>query len=135
MACTYWGNQRRFTSVGRHHRHRRSESRRQSRIYQFRALQDRTGQGQVRVEFPRRNVSATTLRSNSIPTTTWFRSPATPPEQDRDPTTGLGLPVADQLVDALAQQVSPGDGIGAIAGSKPHGEGNPHNSNNGVKPH
>jgi subtilase family serine protease len=52
-----------------------------------------------------------------------------------DPATGLGSPVADQLADALAQQVSPGDGIAAIAGSKPHGEGNPHNPNGAVKPH
>jgi subtilase family serine protease len=52
-----------------------------------------------------------------------------------DPATGLGSPVADQLVDALALQVSPGDGIAAIAGSKPHAERNRHNPHGAVKPH
>jgi subtilase family serine protease len=42
-----------------------------------------------------------------------------------DPTTGLGSPTADQLAPYLVQFVSPGDGIAAIAGSQPHGNGNP----------
>ena len=51
-----------------------------------------------------------------------------------DPTTGLGSPVADSLVDALINQVSPDDGIAAIAGSKPHAQRNPHNTTNSVHP-
>jgi subtilase family serine protease len=51
-----------------------------------------------------------------------------------DPTTGLGSPAADQLVDYLIQFVSPGDGISAVAGSKPHPGGNP-NAPGHVKPH
>jgi subtilase family serine protease len=51
-----------------------------------------------------------------------------------DPTTGLGSPVADSLVDALILQVSPDDGIAAIAGSKPHAQKNPHNNSNAVHP-
>jgi subtilase family serine protease len=45
-----------------------------------------------------------------------------------DATTGYGSLMADRLVDYLAQFVSPGDGTAAIAGSKPHpnGNGNPH---------
>jgi len=42
-----------------------------------------------------------------------------------DPTTGLGSPTADQLSYYLIQFVSPGDGTAAIAGSKPHNNGNP----------
>jgi subtilase family serine protease len=42
-----------------------------------------------------------------------------------DPTTGLGSPTTDQLVSYLMQFVSPGDGTAAIAGSKPHPQGNP----------
>ena len=42
-----------------------------------------------------------------------------------DATTGLGSPTTDQLVDYLIQYVSPGDGIAAIAGSKPHTNGKP----------
>jgi subtilase family serine protease len=52
-----------------------------------------------------------------------------------DPTTGLGSPIANNLVDSLAQQVSPGDGIAAIAGSMPHAGRNPHNPHGTVKPH
>jgi subtilase family serine protease len=40
-----------------------------------------------------------------------------------DAVTGLGSPVADQLVNYLIQFVSPGDGTAAIAGSKPKGGG------------
>jgi len=42
-----------------------------------------------------------------------------------DPATGLGTPVADQLVSYLIQFVSPGDGTAAIAGSMPHTHGYP----------
>lgn len=41
-----------------------------------------------------------------------------------DPTTGLGSPIADHLVDYLIQFVSPGDGTAAIAQSTPHTGGN-----------
>jgi subtilase family serine protease len=51
-----------------------------------------------------------------------------------DATTGLGSPVADQLVDYLIQFVSPGDGISAVAGTKPHPGGNP-NAPGQVRPH
>lgn len=51
-----------------------------------------------------------------------------------DPTTGVGSPVADNLVDALINQVSVGDGVAAIAGSKPHTSHNPHNTTNSVHP-
>jgi subtilase family serine protease len=40
-----------------------------------------------------------------------------------DATTGLGSPTTDQLVSYLIQFVSPGDGISAVAGSKPHTNG------------
>jgi subtilase family serine protease len=51
-----------------------------------------------------------------------------------DPTTGLGSPQANQLVDNLIQFVSPGDGVSAIADSEPHGNG--YKSTTGhVKPH
>jgi subtilase family serine protease len=43
-----------------------------------------------------------------------------------DATTGLGSPRADQLVDQLIQNVSPGQGMAAIAGSKPHANGKSH---------
>ena len=42
-----------------------------------------------------------------------------------DPATGLGTPIADQLVDYLIQFVSAGDGTAAIAGSMPHTHGYP----------
>ncbi len=42
-----------------------------------------------------------------------------------DATTGLGSPTTDQLVTYLIQLVSPDDGVAAIAGSKPHPNGNP----------
>jgi subtilase family serine protease len=51
-----------------------------------------------------------------------------------DAATGLGSPVADQLVNYLIQFVSPGDGTSAVAGSKPHPGGNP-NAPGHVKPH
>ena len=41
-----------------------------------------------------------------------------------DATTGLGSPTTDQLVSNLIQLVAPGDGISAVAGSKPHTNGN-----------
>lgn len=40
-----------------------------------------------------------------------------------DATTGLGSPKTDEVIDNLIQFVSPGDGISAIAGSKPHPQG------------
>lgn len=40
-----------------------------------------------------------------------------------DPTTGLGSPSTDQLVDYLIRFTSAGDGVAAIAGSKPHAQG------------
>jgi subtilase family serine protease len=51
-----------------------------------------------------------------------------------DAATGLGSPIADQLVDYLLQFVSPGDGTSAIAGSKPHGGGKP-NPHGKMTPH
>jgi subtilase family serine protease len=51
-----------------------------------------------------------------------------------DPTTGLGSPAADQLVSYLIQFVSPGDGIAAVAGSKPKSNGKP-NAPGQMKPH
>src|SRR5205814_2261763 len=42
-----------------------------------------------------------------------------------DAVTGLGSPVASQLVNELLQFVSRGDGVAAIAGSEPHTNGNP----------
>jgi subtilase family serine protease len=42
-----------------------------------------------------------------------------------DPTTGLGSPTADQLVDEVIRHVSPGDGVSAVAESKPHTNGKP----------
>jgi subtilase family serine protease len=42
-----------------------------------------------------------------------------------DATTGLGSPTAGQLVPYLLQVVSPGDGVAAIASSKPHPQGKP----------
>ncbi len=50
-----------------------------------------------------------------------------------DPTTGLGSPSADQLVDYLKQFVSPGDGTAAIAQSA-HSKGNP-SAPGHMKPH
>jgi subtilase family serine protease len=52
-----------------------------------------------------------------------------------DPATGLGSPIADNLVDQLIQNVLSGDGIAAIAGSEPHGQGHPAAPNGKVKPH
>jgi len=51
-----------------------------------------------------------------------------------DATTGLGSPTTDQLVSYLIQFVSPGDGTAAIAGSKPHPQGNP-SAPGHMKPH
>jgi subtilase family serine protease len=51
-----------------------------------------------------------------------------------DATTGLGSPVADQIVGGLIQHVSAGDGMAAIAQSKPHSNAKP-NSNGNVTPH
>jgi subtilase family serine protease len=51
-----------------------------------------------------------------------------------DPTTGLGSPIADHLVNYLVQFVSPGDGTAAIAQSTPHTGGNL-SKNGKVKPH
>jgi subtilase family serine protease len=51
-----------------------------------------------------------------------------------DPTTGLGSPIADNLVNYLIQFVSPGDGTAAIAQSTPHTGGNL-SKNGKVKPH
>jgi subtilase family serine protease len=50
-----------------------------------------------------------------------------------DPTTGLGSPSADQLVDYLKQFVSPGDGTAAIVQSA-HSKGNP-SAPGHMKPH
>jgi subtilase family serine protease len=51
-----------------------------------------------------------------------------------DAPTGLGSPTTDQLVDYLRQFVSAGDGTAAIAGSKPHPNGNP-TAPGHLKPH
>jgi subtilase family serine protease len=51
-----------------------------------------------------------------------------------DPTTGLGSPIANHLVDFLIQFVSPGDGTAVIAESTPHTGGNL-NEVGKVKPH
>ena len=51
-----------------------------------------------------------------------------------DPTTGLGSPIANNLVDFLIQFVSPGDGTAVIAESTPHTGGNL-NEVGKVKPH
>ena len=51
-----------------------------------------------------------------------------------DPTTGFGSPRVNGLVGDLIQFVSPGDGTAAIAGSKPHPQGNP-SAPGHVKPH
>jgi subtilase family serine protease len=51
-----------------------------------------------------------------------------------DATTGLGSPMTNGLVSNLSQFVSPGDGTAAIAGSKPHPQGNP-SSPGHLKPH
>lgn len=51
-----------------------------------------------------------------------------------DPTTGLGSPSTDQLVDYLIQFTSAGDGVAAIAGSKPHAHGKP-SAPGHMKPH
>jgi subtilase family serine protease len=51
-----------------------------------------------------------------------------------DATTGLGSPTTDQLVDRLIQFVSAGDGTAAVAGSKPHTNGNP-SAPGQLKPH
>jgi subtilase family serine protease len=42
-----------------------------------------------------------------------------------DASSGLGSPTTDQLVNYLIQFVSPGDGISAVAASKPHPNGKP----------
>jgi subtilase family serine protease len=42
-----------------------------------------------------------------------------------DAPTGLGSPATDQLINYLRQFVSPGDGVAAVAGSKPHPHGKP----------
>jgi subtilase family serine protease len=41
-----------------------------------------------------------------------------------DPTTGIGSPKADGIVERLIKLVSPGDAVAAIATSKPHGQPN-----------
>jgi subtilase family serine protease len=51
-----------------------------------------------------------------------------------DPTTGLGSPIANQLVDSLIKSVSRGDGADTIAGSTEHSQGNVHKDGK-VKPH
>lgn len=51
-----------------------------------------------------------------------------------DPTTGLGSPSTDQLVDYLIQFTSAGDGNAAIAGSKPRAYGKP-SAPGHMKPH
>ena len=51
-----------------------------------------------------------------------------------DPTTGLGSPSAEQLVDYLIRFTSAGDGDAAIAGSKPHEHGKAFGREH-VKPH
>jgi subtilase family serine protease len=51
-----------------------------------------------------------------------------------DPTTGLGSPIAGQLVDDVIQHVSPGDGVSAVAESKPHTNGKP-SAPGRMKPH
>ncbi|MBV8809620.1 MAG: S53 family peptidase [Acidobacteriaceae bacterium] len=51
-----------------------------------------------------------------------------------DPTTGLGSPKANRLVNYLIQFVSPGDGLSAIAGSEPHDNGQKF-ATGFVKPH
>jgi subtilase family serine protease len=51
-----------------------------------------------------------------------------------DAASGLGSPTTDQLVSYLIQFVSPGDGISAVAGSKPHPNGNP-SAPGQMKPH
>jgi subtilase family serine protease len=51
-----------------------------------------------------------------------------------DPTTGLGSPRADQLVDQLIQIASPGQGVAAVAGSMPHANGKS-NAPGQMKPH
>jgi subtilase family serine protease len=51
-----------------------------------------------------------------------------------DATTGLGSPMANGVVGNLSQFVSPGDGTAAIAGSKPHPQGNP-SAPGQMKPH
>jgi subtilase family serine protease len=51
-----------------------------------------------------------------------------------DAPTGLGSPMTDGLVDYLIQFVSPGDGTAAVAGSKPHAQGNP-SAPGQMKPH
>lgn len=71
-----------------------------------------------------------TIGNNAIPgvTTVFNAGPGW------DPATGLGSPSADQLVNNLIQFVSPGDGTAAIAGSKPHPQGNP-SAPGHMKPH
>lgn len=51
-----------------------------------------------------------------------------------DPTTGLGSPIGDSLVNELIQFVSPGDGAAAIAQSTPHGSPHAHGKGR-QKPH
>ena len=51
-----------------------------------------------------------------------------------DPTTGLGSPKTDQLVDYLIRFVSAGDGTAAVAGSKPHSNGRA-SAQGHMKPH
>lgn len=51
-----------------------------------------------------------------------------------DPTTGLGSPIANQLVDYLIQFVSPGDGTAILAQTTAHTGGNL-SKHGKVKPH
>jgi len=51
-----------------------------------------------------------------------------------DAASGLGSPIANQLVNDLIQFVSPGDGVSAVAESTPHPNGNP-SAPGHMKPH
>jgi len=51
-----------------------------------------------------------------------------------DATTGIGSPKVDGLVGRLIKLVSPGDGVSAIATSKPHGDNKP-NKAGAMQPH
>jgi len=51
-----------------------------------------------------------------------------------DPTTGLGSPIANQLVDSLIKSVSQNDGQDTINGTSAHSEGN-FSKHGKVKPH
>ncbi|HZS94695.1 MAG TPA: S53 family peptidase [Chloroflexota bacterium] len=52
-----------------------------------------------------------------------------------DPTTGLGSPVANNLIPQLIQTWSPGDATAVIAGTNPHGNGHQSNKPGKVHPH